>query len=796
MYIHKDRALYPYPKEFTPADQKTAKWHLDYAKALYGHVINNKSQLNIGGLDNLQENRMYGAGTQDWKQYQTQLLDMQAQTTQNQVVDDLIAKGWMNVNFKDIVSVLPKFKSIIVGLFTTQKHEVDCYAYNEMATEAREELKYELWTKATFKDLIAQVKAFIGNTQEETEFIPSSVRELQMYEQLGGLKLKEEIGMETVIAEAENVSDYTHIEEELISDMFDTKMMCTQDYVDINTGMVRIRRVDPLNIGVVLDADQKKVIKAAEMRYMSVSELRGHTLVEIRDGKEVILSGEDLEEVLVKVCRMYEDQFGNGKMPNALVNPDPINQPFSYDYMVFPVVQCEFVTVDRRSKVERPLKSGVTGMFTESETKKPGKVGDKEYKFEDVRVVRQVSMILGSNVIFQYGLIYDMPRPTLNDTCTTYHFAKIDGVPFARMCKRAADDIQLANLRIQNALAMAKPNGFSYEYSTLNIPTKDGKNVDFLDIIRMHTQTGSHIHSARSPRGAPIKMGEPIIPLTGGIGPLLNECLLIIQKAINDIQMMIGLSEIMDASTPNPRIGVGVSELAQAASNNALRQIYNRMIWLREDTASNVALRVQSIAKRSGGFNGYAELIGKPAWKALQVGGSFTGIIQHIRFIAAPSEIERNEMEIALEKAMAVGKNGSPLLTTSDYFAVKRMIKARSSLKLVQVLLSERERIATLEQLQREQINMQTNAKYAQETEQLKAANEVKKATTLSQLKREEETHKVNEEIRKYKELKAIGIRNVPGMPDIKAELENAPAPGSPEEAAIQESGQPPMFQQ
>lgn len=796
MYIHKDDKIYPYPKEFTPVNQKNAKWHLDYAKALYSHVISGKTQLNVAGLSDLQENRAYGAGNQDWKQYQTQLLDLSSQTTINKTVDDMIAKGWMNVNFKDIVAVLPKFKSIIIGLFTTQKHEVDCYGYNEMATDAREELKYELWTKATFKDLIKTVKEFIGDTQEETQFIPSSVRELQMFEQLGGLKLKEEIGMETVIAESENVSDYTSIEEDLISDIFDTKMMCTQDYIDVNTGMVRIRRVDPLNIGVVLDADGKKVLKAAEIRYMSVAELRGHTLIKIEDDKEEVLSGEALEQSLVKMCRQFETQLGNGIMPGSLFNPDPANQPYSYDYMVFPVVQCEFVTTDRRSKVERPLRSGVKGMFTENEIKKPGKVGDKEYMFEDVRVVRQVSWIVGSNVIFRHGLIYDMPRPSHNSVNTTYHFAKIDGVPYARMCKRAADDIQLANLRIQNGLAMAKPNGFAYEYSNLNIPTKDGKNLDFLDIIKMHTQTGSYIFSARSPRGAPIKTGDPIIPVTGGIGPLLAECITIVQKAINDIQMILGLNEVMDGSTPNPRIGVGVSELAAASSNNALRQIYNRLIRVREETASNIALRVQGIAKRSGGFDGYAELIGKPAWKALQVGNSFTGIMQTIHFIAAPTEQERNEMQVSLEKAMAVGKNGTPLLTTSDYFAVKRMIKARSSLKLVQVLLAERERLATLEQLQREQINMKTNAELGMAAEKQKSQSKIDEQTALSKLKREEETHKVNEEIRKYKELKAMGIQNVPGMPDIKAELENAPAPGSPEEAEIQKQEPTEMFQQ
>lgn len=786
MYISDDRNLYPFPKEFLTAEQKTAKWHLDYAKALYGSIVNNRTQLNVAAMSKLLENRTYGEGNQDYRQYQTQLLDLQKENAMNSEITETMAKGWMNINFQDVVSVLPKFKAIIVGLFTTQKHEVDCYAYNELATDAREELKYELWVKTTFKEFIQTVKNFIGDNQPEQQFIPSSIRELQMYEQMGGLKLKEEIGMETVISEAENASDYTGIEEELISDMFDLKMMCTQDYVDINTGMVRIRRVDPLNIGVVLDADEKKVLKAAEMRYMSVLELRNQTLVKIEDNKEIVLQGEELERVLSKLSVQYNSpSFGNSGLNfNTSFNDDPL-QPTAYDNITLPVLQCEFVTTDRRLKVTRPLKSGVSGMFTENDNKKPGKVGDKEYKFEDVRVVRQVGWLVGSNVIFGHGLIYDMPRPTLNDTCTTYHFAKIKGLPYARLCKRACDDIQLANLRIQNGLAMAKPAGFAYEYSNLNIPTKDGKSLNFLDIIRMHTQTGSYVFSARSPRGAPIKMGDPIIELSGGIGKLLEECMLIIQKSINDIQAHIGLNEIMDASTPNPRIGVGVSELAAASSNNALRQIYNRLISIRENTASNIALRVQSIAKRSGGFNGYADLIGHPAWKALQVGDSFTGMIQHIHFIAAPTEAERAEMEVSLEKAMSVGKNNTPLLTATDYFAVKRMIKARASLKLVQVLLAERERLATLEQLQRETVNMETNAKLALQTEEQKAVNEIKKQQTLSQLKREEKTHETDEMIRLYKELKKLGIQNIPGVPDIKTELENAPAPGSPEEAAV-----------
>lgn len=799
MYIKNgyDKAI-PFPIDVKVATEKGAKWHYDNAVSFYSHIMRNKTELNVGKLDELYENRKYANGEQDWFPYAKILLGIHSENQMASPDDNSkIAKGWMSVNFRDVVAVLPKFKSIIVGMFTELEHEVDCYAYNELATTAREELKWGLWAKAEFRSLFNQVQQYTKGQEDTGEYIPSSIRELQLFEQLGGLKLKEEVAMEMVLSESDEVSDWTAIEEELISDAFETNMMCVRDYVDAQTGFVRKRRVDPLNSAVILNAD-KKVIKGAELRLVPISDLRLHTLYQI-DGekvKELKPGSSDYEELLKQMLSSLGNEFGN----NGALFDEPYSgvydPPYGYDPCVMPVLEYEFVSSDRRVKVERDLPGGVKGMFTEKgKGELPESKNGKSYKYEDVHVLRKVSWLVGTRVIFDFGLVYDQPRPKMSEVNSTFHFAKMPGVPPARRCKRPVDDIQLANLRIQNAIAMAPPGGFAYEFSNLNIKTKEGKDLDFLDIIKMHTQTGRFIFSARNPRGAPTKIGDPIIPLAGGAGPILGECMEIIQKSINEIQMYTGLNEIVDGSTPKPRVGVGLGQIAAASTNNALKQMYNRLIRVRESSSANIALRVQIIAKTKGNFDGYASFIGRPAWKALQVGDSFIGVVHTTKFIAAPTREERQEIEIALEKAMAVGKNGQPLLTASDYFFIKRSIKSRSSLKLAQAILSERERVVNEEQAEREKINMEMNTQMAQQIEAQKAQSELQKEVAKSKLKMQEETHKIDQQIRLYRELKRMGIHNVPGMPDLKTELENQPPVGSEEEAAINEAQPAPVIQ-
>lgn len=790
MYKANDARLVPFPKDQLHPDKKTAKWHYDYAVAMYSHILNSRTELQYNNLEELKENRLYGAGDQDYRQYMKMLLDLEDnELLRQEFGNDMIAKGYMNVNFKDIVSVLPKFKSIIIGIFTSLEHEVDCYSYNEMATDAREDLKWDLWVKTQYQDLFNQVKDFI-KAQKDEQYIPASVRELELFEQLGGLKLKEEIAMEMVISECDKASDWTAIEEQILSDMFDLNMMCIRDYVDPVTGMVRKRRVDPINSGVIKSSDGK-VIKGAELRMMSIAEIRQRGIIYIDNNDSVSnLTPEEIESKLMAVSRSYDSMFGNSHADYSLIhNPD--EHPYGYDHIVVPVLECEFVTTDRRVKSKRNLPGGGTGMFTER--KKEINSSNEKYVYEDVQVVRTVNWIVGTKMICSdFGLMHNIPRPKLSEANTSFHFVKLPGKSLARRCKRPADDIQLANLRIQNGIAIAVPDGFAYEYSTLKVPTKDGKDLDFLDIIKMHTQTGRYVFSAKSPRGAPITSGQPVFPLAGGMGKILEESMKIIEKSILEIQTYTGLNEFVDGSNPTPRVGLGVGEMAQVSANNSLRSVYNGLIRLRERSSANVALRVQVMSKASGGINAYADIIGMPAWKALQLGSSFDGMVQTVKYMALPTQQERMELEMALEKAMSVGKNGEPLITLSDYFAIKRLIKSKSSLKLAQVLLAERERIAAAQADERARANMEYNAQIEMQASQQKSAAEKELKLFESRLEALKETHKTDEMIRLYKELKKLGIQNVPGIPDIKTELANTPPAGTPAAEQVEQAANAP----
>jgi hypothetical protein len=802
MYIDKSYSkIAPYPKDDIAPEEKGIKWHYDMAIAIYSAFLNNRCAQHFTDLGKLIENRQYGAGMQDHRQYIKTMVAL-ADDKSKPESEIGLSEGWYNVNFEDIISVIPKFKNILKGIFTATPTSIGCYGYDESAGKLREELEYQLQMKMVFRDTIEMVKAFIQDQQDE-DYIPASLRELEMFKNLGGLKLREETAMEILLKKTEDVSKWDEIFENLIDDSFDIGMLAARSYTDIHTGIIKYRYIDPLESGFIIDGDGN-VIRGFTVRYVPIFDIRAndvYSAIGDNNNNPKLIAGEELERKLSQLATKFSSDLGNAA-GFSYTNIDPGRFPYGYDQVLIPVLEWESLTTDTTYHTTRKGPSGDPITHREHWRKSVDYNGkaryskpklyssdDKVTTASNIRTVRKGSWIIGTDLVFETGLLVNTPRPKPSEAYTSFVFKKIKGQPMARLCKRPADDIQLANLRIQNALAMAPNAGVAYEWSSLkSVNIKKGdRNLEPYDLMRMKTQTGSTIVNTKNGRGQTITSGNPLMELQGGIGQLLGECITIIQKSVGDIQSQLGFNEFTDGSTPAERSGVGIGQMATAATSNALRPMHTKLADLRVELARNASRQIQVVCKHSeGGVEAYAEIIGEPLIKAIEIGSSFTSITSTVRIIEEASPQEIQAMENDLQVAMASGKNGVPLIKMSDYFAIKRILKSKASLKFAQLLMAERERQMEKASIEASSRNAKENADNAIAVQREKDAAEMEKEKQKSALLREEETHRVNEEIRKYRELKSLGIKNVPGIADVTSNLAEEPIRTDAMEPAVQ----------
>jgi len=197
----------------------------------------------------------------------------------------------------------------------------------------------------------------------------------------------------------------------------------------------------------------------------------------------------------------------------------------------------------------------------------------------------------------------------------------------------------------------------------------------------------------------------------------------------NDLDMMrelTGITDVVSASDPNPEVGLGQSQMAAVASSNALKPIFMgyRTIYL--NTMRGSIMRLQVVAKSSGGDSLYNRIIGMDSWRAIKIGSKRPLADYGLDVNVLPTPEDRQSIELQLQKASAAGKNGKPAISTSDYFAVRRMISSGSSLKAVQVFLANREMKQAQEDSRLQKENMEQNTKSAMAIQEQKEQAAIK----------------------------------------------------------------------
>jgi hypothetical protein len=727
-----------YPTDDIHPDLKGKEWHLKTAKAFYSSFMNNTTSTMTSDYDKMLLGRMYGAGKQGSDQYKDIIIGKKD-------FAEAERKAWANINFDDIISVAPKFRRIVLGIFESQEHEITATALDEASGVIRNDMKWKAWAQKEHKDILKFVDEFTNAKTIDTEYEPASIEELELYESMGGFKLKTEVAIEGALSYVEYRSSWKMIKEKLIGDAVDIGVIVVKDFTDIVTKRVLKKYVDPYNSVYTLD-ENKEVAKFGEIKFYTIANVR----------KETGMS----EEELMHLAQKYSgttNSLGNPYLDIRFNADGSIN--VNYDEFIVPVFEWEVASMDVRYKTTRTTKDGEELTFNEPirTTKSGVKIGPKVWDLDNKKtnqvggkVFRKGKWIIGTDEIWDWGLQYDMPRPTKDEVRSSYHVRKLDGVPMMLACKPHFDQIQLGNLRIQGALAMAPQAGVAYEFSAMSGMNVGGKGMDPMDIIKMHRQTGSFIYKATVGRGGMISpvSARPFLELKGGIGPLLLECVQVITMNLESVRDITGINQITDASSPTPEAGLGVSQLAVASTNNSLKPIYTNYLDLKEKSSENCCLRLQMVAKYNKGYYSYDKSIGKAAWTTLEEGADFTMSQMGIKIQALPTRDEIASISMALEKAIQAGRDGKPTLTMSEYFAIKRILLSGGGLKLAQVMLAHREQKRTEEAEKLQQDNMKLAADSAAQQEQVKSQARTAEAQQAFQLAKQMEKIKTDELIR------------------------------------------------
>jgi len=690
-----------YPSPLSSNEEKADKQYgLEYFKAMY-------HEWDKGGDNSLQDrkarfmrNKRYAEGTQDVGKYKD-LLDNEGDSS------------YLNIDWTP-VSIIPKFVDVMVNGMVNQEYDIKAKSIDAIASDKRLEEKKKMYGNMLTKDFLESMEDETGIHLTKKGFVAQTSEEIEMFMALN-YKQSVEIALEKSIEFTLDVNDFNEVKRLMIRDLVVLGLCAAKTDLSPTEG-IKIRHVDPANLITSYSAkpDFKNIRHAGEVYSITISELKQ-------------MAGNELsEEDYITIANEYAGKNNNPQNFSTSAYFESTVDTYAYEYDKFSIniLDGEFIT---GHKLKYEKKENQHGGFSVNKKKSNYKSPkESKYKREDlsqeVKVVYVGKYIVGTDYIFNYDLMKDMPRKKSNLSETNLSYV-IYQPNLYRMKSRSmvdrmipfADQIQLSHLKIQHILAKARPKGAAFEIGSLeNVSKGDGGTFTPLELQEIYDQTGN-IYYRRIDDEGQMTGAVPITELENGIGKDFGTLIHVYNHNMQMIRDVTGVNEARDASQPSSEALVGVQKLALLASNNATRDINDAHLNVTRRIAQSITIRMQDLINFKGLHGMYVNIIGETSMTSIDMMKKLSIHEFGITLDVAPDEEEKQMLEQNIQVSLAQKE-----LRLEDAI----MIRSIKNVKMAnQMLILRREKYQQEQQAQAQQaseMNAQIQQQSAQQAAQLK----------------------------------------------------------------------------
>ena len=257
-----------------------------------------------------------------------------------------------------------------------------------------------------------------------------------------------------------------------------------------------------------------------------------------------------------------------------------------------------------------------------------------------------------------------------------------------------ADQLQLSHLKLQQAIAKAKPDGLIVDIEGLeNVQLGRGGELEPLEIQDIYEQTGIFYYRSKNPEGG--FQNPPVRSLDNSIRNI-NELITIYNHNLRLIRDTTGINEVMDGTSPKGEQLVGVRQQAISAGNNAIYDITNASIYLYSKVCEDIIRCLQIIPKKSVLFKSYTPMY------------NFGVKVQ-----TEMDETERSYLEQNINQAL-----GQKEIDLEDAIAIRQLRDIDQAERLLVIRRKKRMRSQQQMAQQNSQMQAQMNQASAQATSQ------------------------------------------------------------------------------
>jgi len=711
MYTERGKSTSGFPDPLSSSEKKQSKeYGLEYAKAIYSQwgKLDQENSVYSKRLKVFKRNRQYANGTQDTQIYR-QLLN---------TLDPNNGDGSMlNLDFTP-VPILPKFVRIVVNKILSLKPYPNLEAIDPLSSSEKdqEKRKLEMMIEAKNQIQIIEQETGVSPPGMKSEDIPETLEEAEIF--IGNnIKSSSEVAAQIATDLTLEWNDFTDTTyRRCVNDMAVLGMAVVKRSNDPSYG-IKTDYVDPACFihSYTEDPNFGDLVYAGEVKKMPIHELKR-------------IAGDQIDEKgFEKIARHSQKKYGydNAKFNRTSYDTYTNNTSYGYDEFMVEVLDFEFMSVDCEYFEAKESRFGNIGFYAKGENYKSpsNSVFNRDMvKLENANVYGGM-LVIGSDFLINYGKKHNMPRNMHDISRTNLSYSVcstniLDMMPKSMVdsCIGFADQLQLTHLKIQQAVAKAKPDGIIIDIEGLeNVQLGKGGELQPLELHDIYEQTGVFYYRSKNPEGG---FQNPPIREIGNSIRNINELIGLYNHYLRMIRDATGINEVMDASTPKSDALVGVRQQALAAANNAIYDITNSSMVLYKKVCSDIVKCLQIIHPDSVLYKMYENAVGKENMNVLS---SFANLAMYnfgVRVVKEMEEAERQYLEQNIQIALSQKE-----IDLEDAIAIRQLRDISQAERLL--IVRRKKRIAA-------------NQKIAMQNSQRQAQIQQQSAMATAQLKQQE----------------------------------------------------------
>ena len=590
-----------FPDPLAPAMEKLDKsYGLKYAKAIESHwgKIDDEAGAYQKRRKEFERNRDYANGTQDTTIYKQILNSLDP----NNGDGTLLNLDWAPV------PIIPKFVKIVVNKILSSEPYPNLQAVDPVSSSEKDAKKRKLELRIQNKDLYQSMSQSGVEMGEDPSNIPDTLEEAEIFLDTN-VKTDAEIAAQVATNMTLSWNDFNDSTfRRCVNDLVTLGMSVVKRENDPNQGIVT-NYVDPCDFvhSYTDDPNFKDLVYAGHAKTITIEELKRTAMGEFGE--------EEFEKIAKQVAGKYNNDssvFGRKHYDNKRDR-----MAYGYDQYRIQILDFEFLSVDCMYFEDKENRFGNTNFFFKGEeysAPKSSVFERKSHKMENATVYGG-KYIVGTEYIYDYGLKTNVPK-NIHDISKARLSYSVSATNLRRMMPKSmvgsitgfADQLQLTHLKIQQAVAKAKPDGLIVDIEGLdNVQLGRGGELQPLEIQDIYEQTGVFYYRSKNPEGG--FQNPPVRPLDNTIRNI-NQLIGLYNHYLRMIRDATGINEAMDGTTPKGEDLVGVREQAIAAGNNAIYDVTHASMMLFKRVVEDIVKCLQIVPPESVLYKVYENAIG------------------------------------------------------------------------------------------------------------------------------------------------------------------------------------------